>query len=379
VEDLLCTRTAQLRSRLVSSDKPRENLLNKIQPSQDITKNIEYSIQDYERHIENLEEIENFVTRNLYVKTHKKVFDFIRKKLDAAYNFANFELELRNFINQYFEEINEKINEHSKQLRFQTRNFRALLTYIKQYTENYFNFEKILQKIANYNIEFKTQEKESMGHKLSIENQFTLTPYKFLEVLNKLLKKSYQLNTFEEIVPEALYIDNFKKDKSHQIKSYKILKDKIFEEFNHLNKKTYKIVTKHGVDYDKLSAGWKTSVLLDIILGYDGDCAPLIIDQPEDNLASHYINYELINTIKEIKNKKQIILVSHNATIPMLGDAQNVILCKSTSKKIEILSSPLEGAIHDKHMVDYIAEITDGGKSSIKKRVKKYNLKQYRE
>ena len=63
----------------------------------------------------------------------------------------------------------------------------------------------------------------------------------------------------------------------------------------------------------------------------------------------------------------------------MLGDAQNVVLCKNENGKITIRSGRLEGKIDDKSIVDYIAEITDGGKRSIKKRVKKYNLKNFRD
>ena len=116
---------------------------------------------------------------------------------------------------------------------------------------------------------------------------------------------------------------------------------------------------------------------LDLVLGYENDIAPLIIDQPEDNLATDYINHNLIDLIKAIKSKKQIILVSHNATIPMLGDAQNIILCENKDGKIQIKSAPLESSINNKKVLDYIAEITDGGKKSIKKRIKKYNLKAF--
>jgi hypothetical protein len=105
----------------------------------------------------------------------------------------------------------------------------------------------------------------------------------------------------------------------------------------------------------------------------------IIIDQPEDNLATNYINGGLVSAIKKIKSKKQIILVSHNATIPMLADAQNVVLCRNENNKLIIKSSPLEGKINGKSVVDHIAEITDGGKPSIKKRVKKYNLKKFNE
>ena len=58
--------------------------------------------------------------------------------------------------------------------------------------------------------------------------------------------------------------------------------------------------------------------------------------------------------------------------------AQNIILCRNQNGKIIICSQPLEGKIDSKSIVDYIAEITDGGKSSITKRVKKYNLKSFK-
>jgi hypothetical protein len=61
----------------------------------------------------------------------------------------------------------------------------------------------------------------------------------------------------------------------------------------------------------------------------------------------------------------------------MLGDAQNVIVCQNNGQII-IRSNMLEGFLNNKSIVDFIAEITDGGKASIKKRVKKYNLKQYK-
>lgn len=145
-----------------------------------------------------------------------------------------------------------------------------------------------------------------------------------------------------------------------------------------MDKKYYRIITKEGKDFDKLSAGWKTSVILDLIFEWGNDNAPLIIDQPEDNLATGYINSGLLAAIKKCKMKRQIILVSHNATIPMLGDAQNIIMCRNNDKNITIRSNPLEGTIDGEEVVDLVAETTDGGKASVKKRVKKYNLKKFR-
>ena len=59
----------------------------------------------------------------------------------------------------------------------------------------------------------------------------------------------------------------------------------------------------------------------------------------------------------------------------MMADAQNIIICKNEGNKITIRSSSLEGAINGKAVLEYIAEQTDGGKASIKKRVKSITLR----
>ena len=97
------------------------------------------------------------------------------------------------------------------------------------------------------------------------------------------------------------------------------------------------------------------------------------------NLANSYFNDGMIRSLKRAKLNKQVLIVSHNATIPMLGDAQNIILCRNSDYKIKIVSEKLEGEIDGKPVIDPIAEITDGGKKEIKKRFKKYNFKKYRE
>ena len=133
-----------------------------------------------------------------------------------------------------------------------------------------------------------------------------------LNVFNYMLKSGKKIICFDDIRPQCLYESSFSKD----------LIDRVYNEFVAMNKTVYKITTKDSKDFESLSAGWKTSVLWDLILGYDKDIAPIIIDQPEDNLATKYINDGLVEAIKK---NKQIILVSHNATIPMMGDAQQII------------------------------------------------------
>ena len=145
------------------------------------------------------------------------------------------------------------------------------------------------------------------------------------------------------------------------------------------NKYNYKIITSDKRKWEELSPGWKTAILTELILQYNKDEAPLIIDQPEDNLANKYINNKLVDDIKKDKGKKQIIVVSHNATIPVLADAENIIYCKADGDKITIRSNYMENKIFNKTCLDIISDITDGGKKSIRKRFKKYNIKTYKE
>ena len=191
-----------------------------------------------------------------------------------------------------------------------------------------------------------------------------------------MLKTGRKIDRFEDVTPDKLFEDNYFK-KNPKVVDYDDFKARVCGKLQENNHTVYRITTNENKDFDKLSAGWKTSVLLDLILGYDKDIAPIIIDQPEDNLATNYINDGLVEAIKKVKGKKQIILVSHNATIPMMGDAQRIIYCENKEGVITIRSSSLEGEINGAPVLDLIAKITDGGKPSIKKRVKKYNLKKF--
>lgn len=237
---------------------------------------------------------------------------------------------------------------------------------------------KHLNSIANYHEEIETKEIVSSGHHLYISNQFKMNKNVVLNVFNNMLKTGKKITRFEDIHPQCLYESNFSKQKP-KVQDYRDFINRVYNEFVEMNKTVYKITTKDGKDFENLSAGWKTSVLLDLILGYDKDIAPIIIDQPEDNLATKYINDGLVEAVKKVKKNKQIILVSHNATIPMMGDAQQIIYCENKRGKIVVRSAPLEGEINGIPVLDLIASITDGGKPSIKKRVKKYNLKKFTE
>jgi hypothetical protein len=354
----------------------QDNPLKYILPKENIVNSIRYGKASYDNDVKKLDEIDKFLLRNPLVEHDSTLVEKLKKELELAFERSKMESDIREIITSYKKKIDDAKKAEKLEVTTKARQFDDLLKYIREYFKFNKQFYESLEVISKFSIKISTKEIESMGHKLFIDNEFELTKEKFLEVVNSMLKKKFTIERFDDITPEALFKSKF--SERPKVDGYEGLKNKVNAKFVSMNKKKYRITTREGKDFDKLSAGWKTSVILDLILGCDSDNAPLIIDQPEDNLATGYINYGLLKAIKECKSKKQIILVSHNATIPMLGDAQNVVMCRNDDKVITIKANPLEGSIDGKEVVDLIAETTDGGKISIKKRVKKYNLKKFR-
>ncbi|MBA5942703.1 MAG: phosphoesterase [Methanophagales archaeon] len=73
-------------------------------------------------------------------------------------------------------------------------------------------------------------------------------------------------------------------------------------------------------EMNNLSTGQKaTAILLHLLLESD---APLIIDQPEDDLDNFFIAEGIVPKMREEKRKRQFVFSTHNANIPVLGDAE---------------------------------------------------------
>ena len=363
-------------SRLIIKEDVESNVFESFIPSEIEKDKLIFSQTTYNQFIQCLDNLDSILNKYPFIDHNSDLILDLKNELDSVLSTHLKEKAVRAIITEEKNEYAEILRTTNSEEQTKKQNFEKLLESLKRYSRAYRDFFKILNVISTYSINFGSENIESMGHKLFIENDFVLNRDKFIEVVNHFIKQP--IGDFKSIQPNLFFQSNFKK-RSPIVRDYDDFENKIYGKFEEQNKKKYKIITKDGREFDKLSPGWKTSVILDIILGYDKDISPIIIDQPEDNLATNYINKGLVAAIKKIKAKKQIILVSHNATIPMLADAQNIVLCKNNNNKLIIRSGALEGKVDGKYMVDYIAEITDGGKSSIKKRVKKYNLKKFNE
>ena len=80
---------------------------------------------------------------------------------------------------------------------------------------------------------------------------------------------------------------------------------------------------------ETLSKGQRATALLPIILRplpY-----PLLFDQPEDDLDNNFVFKSLIATLRQLKSKRQLIFVTHNANIPVLGGAEKIVVMSMVS------------------------------------------------
>lgn len=74
----------------------------------------------------------------------------------------------------------------------------------------------------------------------------------------------------------------------------------------------------------QLSDGQRHTILLTIAMLADSN-VPLIIDQPEDDLDNAFIFTSIVSTLRTIKERRQVILVTHNANIAVLGDSELIL------------------------------------------------------
>lgn len=361
---------------LITNEIIKENAIEKINPNGDVKDNLYISATKIEEYKTTLKNIKMLFNNHPIISSKDNEVNVLNKALDKLVLISKINDAVVDKISESLEYINKKNIENNRKVTQIKDDREKLLCYIRDSIKALKDFYYAKVELSKFNVVFETKEIVVAGHTLSIKNSFKLTEDELLESINKCLTNENRLNNFDELIPST-----FEKDKFSQrpkVNSHSDLANKVYKSIENTNKKEYHIITNDGKDYQTLSPGWKSAVILDLILGYEANFAPIIIDQPEDNLAINYINHDLIEMIKKIKEDKQVILVSHNATIPMLGDAQNLIICENDGEKLYINSAPLESEIKGKKTLDWIAELTDGGKSSIKKRVKKYNFRSYK-
>ena len=131
-------------------------------------------------------------------------------------------------------------------------------------------------------------------------------------------------------------------------------------------------VSRDGETYRevrKLSTGQQCTAILHLLLLDNPD--PLIIDQPEDNLDNAFIADHIVSELRASKTKRQFIFATHNANIPVFGDAEWIGVLHEEDSRARLQAS---GSIDAPDVKELAASILEGGKEAFNRRREKYGL-----
>jgi len=116
-----------------------------------------------------------------------------------------------------------------------------------------------------------------------------------------------------------------------------------------------------------LSTGQKCTSILPILL-LDSD-RPLLIDQPEDNLDNRFIFTNIVKKIETAKANRQLIFITHNPNIPVLGEAERVFVLCSDGKSGR---KQKEGDVDECR--EEIIHLLEGGIDAFRMRGERYRI-----
>lgn len=124
-----------------------------------------------------------------------------------------------------------------------------------------------------------------------------------------------------------------------------------------------------SLDDGGLSDGQKNTAILALLFAHGTN--PILIDQPEDELDSDFIYNQLVPLLRRVKYKRQIILATHNANIPVNGDCE-LLYALNTEMGKGILKA--EGGLEKPNVKEAVLNIMEGFREAYGRGQEKYNF-----
>ncbi|HNU61728.1 MAG TPA: AAA family ATPase [Methanofastidiosum sp.] len=296
------------------------------------------NIDTFQNLLNQIEEKEKQVKQ---LKKYEKDIKTKEKQLEEKYKeYLNTITEISNFRSNFLKSII-----HSENVKISVQPFRDNKCYES-------DFREIIQKDTEY--------PESIAH--LINKLFT---GKLPDKLKDIHSDLYSLRNNEK--PDG-YDGNFRncirKLNSEQFDRLLLLvpNDEITAEYKPQGTNSFKAIST-------ASAGQKTATILTFLLSFGAE--PLILDQPEDDLDNHLVYGLIVNRLKESKETRQVIIVTHNANIPVNGDSEYIIAMDSESPRLNILH---QGTIDEASIKKEICDVMEGGEDAFKLRSQRYEI-----
>ncbi len=118
-----------------------------------------------------------------------------------------------------------------------------------------------------------------------------------------------------------------------------------------------------------LSEGQRNTVLLNLMLAR-GE-GPIVIDQPEDELDSSFIYRTLVRDLRAAKSKRQLIVATHNANLPVNADAEQIYALEARDGRGKLRA---QGGLDRKGVAEAVLDIMEGSEQAFKQRSEKYHF-----
>jgi ABC-type lipoprotein export system ATPase subunit len=126
-----------------------------------------------------------------------------------------------------------------------------------------------------------------------------------------------------------------------------------------------------GKDLSHLSPGERGTLLLVFYLLVDKSNKPIIVDQPEENLDSQTVFRLLAPVIKDVKKRRQIIMVTHSPNIAVVCDAEQIIHAHIERAAGNTVIYTM-GAIESPEINRYLVDVLEGTRPAFDNRDAKY-------
>jgi hypothetical protein len=126
------------------------------------------------------------------------------------------------------------------------------------------------------------------------------------------------------------------------------------------------------------SPGQRSAAMLSFVMHHGVE--PLVLDQPEDDLDTAWITQLVVQQLRTSRWTRQLIVVTHNANIPVNADAEQVVVLENHQGGIRVRQTALDGeivehvgALEQPHVRRDIQQIMEGGVVAFVRRERRYN------
>lgn len=350
--------------------------LEQIKETFDITELIEESTSNFQRLVS---DANYFLRNNLFEldeEQEKTITDFIslvkekKNLITSMTKIHGKKMKFLNSIEQVITDVNGQLNIESQQKNQSITDLKRL----KQSIHQKFRLSKLLKQ-KSYLVEdfdFTIEESIRISENVNLNLEVGFVDEKNIKKLigegihDFVFSNSLYLNLLD-LSSQVLSIKNYSENSSDNLD--KKIQKELDIIYNALNDPRDFLSYGSGETSKNNSPGYNSEKYLEVLLK-NPKSKIIFIDQPEDNLGNKFISEKLVTLIRNIKFSKQLILVTHNPSIVVYGDAENIIVAKNENNRISYSQVVLENQEYQKE----ICKILDGGEYIFNMRSKKYNI-----